>query len=207
MIDEILETAITPSGSSKKHETLSTIAVIILGIFIAVLMAMFVFRSYVVDGPSMETTLQNGDRLIIWKLPHTLGRITGNDYVPNRGDIIVFSEPGLIANDGSTKQLIKRVIALPGERVNIGDGVVTVYNKEHPNGFVPDMALPYGAGQNLSVAANEREDITVGKNEVFAMGDNRDNSLDSRVFGPVPAEHIVGKLVLRIYPLGNTQVF
>lgn len=190
-----------------KREDLSIIGVILAGCLVAILMAMYVFRQYVVDGASMEPTLHHGDRLIIWKLPHTIGRVTGNDYIPNRGDIIVFSEPGLYADDGSSKQLIKRVIALPGERVSIKDGVVQVYNAQNPNGFVPDTTLPYGNGKNLSVNSQEQEEVTVGEDEVFAMGDNRDNSLDSRMFGPVPAENIIGKLALRLYPFGDAEIF
>ena len=190
-----------------KREDLSIIGVILAGCLVAVLMAVYVFRQYVVDGASMEPSLHNGDRLIIWKLPHTIGRITGNEYIPNRGDIIVFSEPGLYTDSGDTKQLIKRVIALPGERVSIKDGIVRVYNAENPNGFVPDTTLAYGAGKNLSVGSQEQEEVTVGKGEVFAMGDNRDNSLDSRMFGPVPAENIIGKLALRLYPFGDAEIF
>lgn len=207
MEEAIHETPQKKPKYHRKRENLSAVGVIVAGCLLAVFMAVYVFRSYIVDGPSMENTLHNGDRLIIWKLPHTLGRITGNDYIPNRGDIIVFSEPGLLDENGGAKQLIKRVIALPGEKVVINEGAVTVYNKQNPNGFNPDKTLPYGKNQNLSVDSSEREEITVGKNEVFAMGDNRDNSLDSRVFGPVPAENIVGKLALRLYPLNDTEIF
>lgn len=196
----------TPKQLSKR-EDLSIIGVILAGCLVALIMGLYVFRQYVVDGASMEPALHNGDRLIIWKLPHTIGRIRGNDYIPNRGDVIVFSEPGLYTENGSTKQLIKRVIALPGERVSIKDGIVRVYNQQHPNGFVPDTTLPYGKNQNLRVSSEEQEEVTIGKNEVFAMGDNRNNSLDSRMFGPVPAENIVGKLALRIYPFSDAEIF
>ena len=186
---------------------LSTIAVILIAILFALVLITFVFHSYQVDGPSMNPTLKDGDRLIIWKVPRTLARITGNTYIPERGDVVVFSEIGLTNTDGSTKQLIKRVIGLPGDRVVIEDGTIRVYNDEHPNGFNPDTTLDYGNGQSFPINNNEEIDEYVAEGEVFVMGDNRNNSLDSRAFGPVPAEDIVGKLTLRIFPLDSAKSF
>ena len=197
----------TPNRNGEKYPVLSTIGIVIAAFLVAGFVMAFVFRSYQVDGPSMEPTLHNNDKLIIWKLGHTWGRITGKSYVPNRGDVIVFSEQGLLAEDGTTKQLIKRVIGLPGDHVIIKDGSVKVYNQEHPAGFIPDTTLPYGKNLNLQVDNKEEIDVIIGKNEVYAMGDNRDNSLDSRIFGPVPSKDIVGKLVLRMFPLGDTKTF
>ena len=196
-----------PKKSEGMGPILSTFAVIIGAALVAVLMMMFIFRSYQVDGPSMQPTLHNGDRLIIWKVPRTWARITGHAYVPNRGDVIVFSERGLTTPDGNTKELIKRVIGVPGDRVVVENGTVTVYNKAHPDGFQPDTTLPYGDGLSLKTDADEKIDQVVGANQVYAMGDNRDNSLDSRVFGPVDANDIVGKLVMRVYPLGDAERF
>ncbi len=155
----------------------------------------------------MQPTLHNGDRLIIWKAPRTMARVTGHNYVPNRGDIIVFVEKGLMTSNGSDKQLIKRVIGLPGDRVVIKNKEVKIYNKEHPKGFDPDTTLPYGQGLNLSVSPDDEVDETLGKNQVFVMGDNRDNSLDSRVFGPLDTNDIIGKLVLRLLPLSDAKLF
>jgi signal peptidase I len=195
----------TPGGFGAFFSTIS----IILGAFlVAVLVMAFVFRSYQVDGPSMQPTLHHNDRLIIWKVPKTWSKITGNAYIPNRGDIIVFVEQGLATPDGGgNKELIKRVVGLPGDRVVIANGNLTVYNQEHPSGFNPDTTLPYGKGLNLSTGSEERIDETVGKDQVYVMGDNRSNSMDSRVFGPVDASNIIGKLVLRVFPLSDAQRF
>lgn len=196
-----------PKKESNSWSFFSTIGVVIGAALVALFVMLFVFRSYQVDGPSMQPTLHNNDRLIIWKVPRTWAKITGNEYIPKRGDIIVFKERGLTTPDGSTKELIKRVIGLPGDRIVIENGKTTVYNKEHPHGFNPDTSLPYGKGLDLSMENEGKIEHTIGSNQVFAMGDNRNNSLDSRVFGPIDANDIVGKLVLRVFPLSDAERF
>lgn len=193
--------------SSRASEFFSTIFVVLAAIGIAIILTLFVFQSYQVDGPSMQPSLHNGDRLIIWKVPRTIARISGEAYIPNRGDIIVFSEPAITESDGSPKQLIKRVLALPGERVVVQDGIVTVYNTDYPGGFQPDTTLPYGEGVNLTVDVDQNIDMTIPEDEVYAMGDNRFNSMDSRIFGPVSADDIIGKLILRMYPFSDFKAF
>lgn len=187
------------------HEFFSTVAILVMALLAALLIINFVFRSYQVDGPSMENTLQNADKLIIWKVPRTWARITGHDYIPKRGDVIVFSQTGLSEfGDTNEKQLIKRVIGLPGDRVVVGNGTITVYNDQNPGGFEPDETLPYG--KNIPNTSGNR-DVTLGENEIFVAGDNRPDSLDSRAFGPIKADQIVGKLVVRVFPIGDAKVF
>jgi signal peptidase I len=194
--------------SHRFRNTLSTIGILLLAPFIAILLTAYVFQSYQVDGPSMQETLHNNDRLIVWKLPRTWAKITGHQYVPNRGDIIILNESGL-SNYGDaqdTKQLVKRVIGLPGDHVVIKDNVITVYNKEHPGGFQPDKTLPYG--QNGAIPpTNNNIDVTLSSTQIFVCGDNRSDSLDSRIFGPVETRQVIGKLVARIYPLSKAQAF
>lgn len=186
--------------------TFSTVLILLLAPLIALVLTAFVFQSYEVDGPSMETTLQNQDRLIVLKVPRTWAKITGNPYIPNRGDIIVFSRnEGAQFSGPLEKQLIKRVIGLPGDRVVVKDGTITVYNNENPGGFNPDKTLPYG--ENVASVTPGNVDITVKEGELFVCGDNRPNSLDSRTFGPIRAGDVVGKLGLRIFPIGNAEVF
>lgn len=181
----------------------STIAILLIAPFVALLLTMFVFQSYQVDGPSMEPTLQNNDRLIVWKLPRTWARITGHDYQPARGDIVVFAEPNLeLCGIGAGKQLIKRVIALPGERITIKDGTVTVYNTDHPQGFQPDTLMDYG---NTIPATNHDTDVNVPEGRIFVLGDNRPESLDSRCFGPIDLGDVVGKLSFRVLPVNKMQ--
>lgn len=196
----------TPPQRSKPSLA-STFGIVFSALAIAFLLTLYIFQSYQVDGPSMNPTLHNGDRLVIWKTPRTWARITGNPYIPNRGDIIVFVERGLVGADGSDKQLIKRVIGVPGDRIVIKDGKLTVYNNEHPQGFNPDTTLPYGEGKSLRISRDEDIDERLGANQLFVMGDNRDNSLDSRVFGPLDTKDVIGKLVLRLFPLQDAETF
>jgi signal peptidase I len=199
------DTAMAANGRNGWREFLSTGLVLLSALVIAGALIAFVFQSYEVDGPSMQTTLQNHDRLIVWKTPRTWARITGHQYVPQRGNVIVFIESGLSEfGQDDSKQLIKRVIGMPGERVVVNNNVVTVYNKEHPKGFEPDKTLPYG---KVIPATTGNIDITLGSNEIFVCGDNRSNSLDSRSFGPVDLKNVVGKLVFRLLPLSHAEKF
>ena len=103
-----------------------------------------------------------------------------------------------------TKQLIKRVIGLPGDHLVIANNVITIYNKQYPKGFDPDKVLPYGKDIPITTG---NINMIIPKDEVFVCGDNRTDSLDSRVFGPVPVQNIIGKLVLRVLPLNKVKAF
>lgn len=198
-----------PEIQGSSHEgiksILSTIAILITAILLALSLTVYVFQSYEVDGPSMETTLQNKDRLIVYKLPRTIARISGHQYFPNRGDIIVFSrQDSSEFGTNQKRQLIKRVIALPGEKVVVKNGILTVFNKTHPDGFRPDDAE---YGKVIVTTPGNVEPTVVPDNEVYVCGDNRPNSLDSRSFGPISTNDIVGKLILRVYPFNKGQSF
>lgn len=186
-------------------DTASTIGIIILAPLVAVFLTQFIFQSYQVDGPSMEKTLQDGDRLIVTKTGKTWSKITGKDYIPKRYDIVIFNHSGeFSSSEPLEKQLVKRVIGLPGDRVVIKDGVITVFNKEHPDGFLVDRE---GPERNTIGSTNGNIEETVENGEVYVLGDNRDNSLDSRNFGTVNSEDIVGKLAMRIYPFDKAESF
>jgi signal peptidase I len=187
------------------RSVLSTISILLIAPLIAILLTAFIFQSYQVDGPSMETTLQHNDRLLVWKVPKTWSRITGHPYIPNRGDVVVFTEPRLNEyGQEPGKQLIKRVVALPGEKVVVRNNILTVYNQAHPDGFQPDQTLPYG---NSITGTNIDGEWQVGKRQIFVVGDNRYNSLDSRLFGPIDSSNIVGKLAARVLPINQMKRF
>lgn len=202
-----ITTSKSESEKSSWRSILATVLVIVLAPLVAFLLTTFVFQSYVVDGQSMEQTLHHNDRLIIWKLPHTISRITGNPYVPTRGSIIVLNRPQDVTSTGmseASEQLIKRVVGVPGDRVVVRDGEVTIYNQANPNGFNPDEAKLYDIEATFSPGDT---DLTLRSGQIFVLGDNRGNSLDSPDFGVVRSEDIVGRLALRIFPLNQTRSF
>lgn len=200
-----------PQPIAPKHQkegwssAISTILILLLAPLIAVFLTHFVFQSYEVEGPSMVPTLHDNDRLIVLKTGKTWARVTGNDFIPKRGDIVVFQKAGLYEfNREDEKQLIKRVIALPGERVVVRDGIITVYNPEYPAGFQPDKSSDYA---DAIVSTPGSVDIVVPSGHIFVSGDNRSNSLDSRNFGAIPTSDVVGTLVLRIFPFDGFKTY
>ncbi len=207
IVDDTLENEPETDEEVKKEGIkgiISTVAILIIAPLIALCLTAFVFQSYEVDGPSMETTLQNHDRLIVYKLPRTLSKISRHPWQPKRGEIVIFSRNDSFEfGTNKPRQLIKRVIALPGERLTIKDSKLTVYNKDHPEGFNPDAAA---YGKVITTTIGEI-DLTIPEDTIFVCGDNRPNSLDSRAFGPVPLKDVVGKLSLRVYPFNKGQKY
>lgn len=194
------------SGSAS-GDLLSYAAVFVVALVLALLINAFIIQSYVVVGTSMTPTLQNGNRLIVDKMPVTWHKVFGGSYVPQRGNIVIFNSPiKLVENGLPAEQLIKRVIGLPGDHVVVKDGKITIYNKTHPDGFNPDDA-PYG--KNLATTAGD-VDLVVPEDYIFVCGDNRipGGSLDSRSeLGPVPVKNVIGKLSIRYTPLNEINRF
>lgn len=186
----------------KEGGIFSFLATLAIAFILVQIINAFFFQSYKVFGSSMVPTLHNGDRLIISKLGKTTAKLRGKDYVPKRGDIIVFVDP-----QRTDLQLIKRVIGLPGERVVVKDGSITVYNAENPDGFNPDTSGIYSADLPETSGAT---DVVVQEKHLFVSGDNRagSNSLDSRnELGTVPEELVVGTLQVRIWPFNDAKFF
>lgn len=149
----------------------------------------FLVQPFIVKGVSMEPNFEDGQYLIIDEL-------TFHFREPERGEIVVFHPPS-----SDQKQFyIKRVIGLPGERVEVNEGKVTIYNHENQNGLVlnEDYLDEYTTG---------RDSETLGEGEYYLMGDNRDASFDSRAFGPVPRDNFIGRVWIRGLPLDKIGSF
>lgn len=200
----------SPEARKPLRAILSNLGILLIAPLVAILLITFVFQSYQVDGYSMQNTLQDGDRLMVWKGSRTWARLMGDQYVPNRGDIVIVSQDNLLAcGQSGGKQIVKRVIGLPGERVAYKDGRFTVYNKQQPNGFDPDTTLPYGKQDTalLSDTGAGDVDITLSSTQLFVSGDHRADSCDSRYFGPIETKTVIGKVISRIFPLKNAETF
>lgn len=154
---------------------------------LAIFIRFFVAAPYLVQGSSMDPTFHSADYLIVDRLSYRLEE-------PQRGDVIVFRFP-----QDPSRSFIKRVIGLPGETVEIQENAVRVENAEHPEGFA--LAEPYIDPENAHGGALR---VTLDKNEYFVLGDNRKASADSRIWGALPRDHIIGRALLRLYPF--TQV-
>ncbi len=142
----------------------------------------FVAQPFIVSGASMEDTFHDREYLIVDQLSYRF-------HEPERGDVIIFKYP----NDPS-KYFIKRIIALPGETINISGANVTIVNEAYPDGLL--LNEPYAQLGNSGV----EQSLTLGVDEYFVMGDNRDHSSDSRVWGVLDRDEIVGRAFVRLLP-------
>jgi signal peptidase I len=166
--------------------------VIIVALAIILPIRYFVFQPFVVSGSSMEPNYSNDQYLIIDEITYRMRE-------PGRGEVIVFKYP----NDRS-QYFIKRVIGLPGEKVQVDNGRVTIYNDEHPDGITLDES--YLPNQGLTFPHNStmvggKKTVQLKNDEYFVMGDNRLASSDSRDWGPLNRGDMVGKVFLRALPL------
>lgn len=184
------------------------VAIFVFGVVIGtVLLNSFVFQVFNVEGASMETTMYTGDRLIVNRLPATIARLQNKDYLPERGQIIVFKNPNYNSSKKKDEYIVKRVIAFAGERVTVKNGTVTVYNDENPSGFNPDKTVNKNEpGQPTSGEV----DGVVPEGTIFVLGDHRQGnySCDSRsCMGTIPLFDIIGPVEVRIWPFNKIRNF
>ncbi len=175
------------------------IATVIIAFSMFALASLFLIGVTTVKGRSMEPTLSENDRLLTFRLGRFFSNLLGMEYVPKRGEIVIFSK------DGDDEQLlIKRVIGLPNERIVIKNKVLTVYNEENPDGFKPDLNFDE---QFEAFRNDETFHIYVERGEIFVLGDNLEVSADSRVLGNIAIEDIDGNLLIRTWPISKFTFF
>ena len=168
---------------------LELVKIALLALVTILLIRYYLFKPFYVKGASMEPNFYEKEYLIIDEITYRLRS-------PERGEVVVFRYP-----ENPKEYFLKRIIGLPGETVKVSEGRVYIYNQEHPEGV--QISETYLDTSEVTVG----EKITVlGKSQYFMLGDNRDNSYDSRRFGPVDKNLIVGRTWFRGWPLNLMQI-
>ncbi len=165
-------------------EIIETVAVAVIAV---VLVRAFIIQPFVVSGASMEPTFYNGNYLLIDELTYRFRS-------PERGEVIVFKYPG-----DEKSFYIKRIIGLPGERIILDRGAITIFNG--------DQEIKLDESYLRGRFTQGSFEITLSDEEYFVMGDNRNFSFDSRSWGPLPANDIIGSVRLRLWPIDEVRAF
>ncbi|MGC9323390.1 MAG: signal peptidase I [Desulfomonilia bacterium] len=193
------------SKERKKSVARDWIEALIVAFVIAMIIRAFVLQAYRIPSSSMEDTLLKGDHILATKftygltVPFTTKKIWGADRVPERGDIIIFTFPVNHSMD-----FVKRVIALPGETIEIIDKEVFINEQLYKTGtekYTDPFILNHGQGK----VRDNFGPVTIKPGHVFVMGDNRDQSYDSRFWGQVPLENIKGKAFIIYFSWTNAK--
>lgn len=180
--------------------------VFLWALIIIVPIRVFLFQPFFVQGASMEPNFKDGDYLVVnelgykqteFKLGDTHFFTAGSFRELNREDVVVFRYPR------DPKQFfIKRIVGLPGEKVKIENGKVTIFNEQNPEGFLLDEHEYLPVTTLTSSALITQLDY----DEYFVLGDNRQASHDSRAWGPLPKKDVIGKVLVRAWPLSKAEI-
>ena len=176
-----------------------TTKVVLISLVIILPIRYFLIQPFFVKGSSMVPNFHDKEYILVDKWTYRLGR-------PDRGDVIIFKYPG-----NPQEYFIKRIIGLPGETVLVpGDNTVHIYNSQYPNGFILNESV-YLPKENPTYCSGNTtwcgKRVTLGPDEYFVMGDNREHSSDSRFFGPVNrSEFFSGLAWLRLWPLNEISL-
>lgn len=181
METKIVQSSVPPKKTSFFKDT-AIFALIAIAIILPI--RFFVAQPFIVDGSSMDPTFETNQYLIVDELSYRFEPVS-------RGDVIIFKYP----NDPS-KYFIKRVIGLPGETVQIEDTKVTIKDKANPQGFT--LTENYIAPANFT---SDHKTVTLSDRQYYVMGDNRGASFDSRSWGPLDKKYIIGRPLIRLFPL------
>lgn len=168
------------------------IVVIVIALVVAMLVRLFLLQQFYISGPSMETTMFTDDRVLVSKLAYEIGEI-------DRGDIVVFDRATMNGNQIEHDDLIKRVIGLGGETIEIRDCIVYIDGAKLEESYLPSRDLEL---TNLSDRCGvvNMDATKIESDEVFLIGDNRPQSFDSRMFGAIKKDLIIGQAFVIIWP-------
>ena len=171
-------------GRRSTRNVVEWVAIVIGALAVALIVKTFLIQAFFIPSLSMFSTLDKGDRVLVNKLSYHVHDI-------HRGDVVVFERPEALPDDG-IKDLIKRVIGLPGDTIESRNGHVFVNGKQLKESYLDDGVL-------TDSPVLERQ--TVPEHHIFVMGDNRSNSQDSRFFGPIDEDLVVGRAFIKVWPL------
>lgn len=160
----------------------------IIALLIVLPIRYFVAQPFIVRGISMEPNFEDGDYLIVDEISYYFRK-------PERGEVVVFRFP-----KNRRQFFIKRVIGLPGERIEIRDGKIKIFNDSYPDGFY--LKDTYTAPGIVKIKSSDLR-IKLGPSEYFVLGDNRNFSFDSRIWGALDEKFIVGRVIFRAWPLSE----
>lgn len=181
------------SGARNHRWLLEWSAVLGVALVLAVGVRTYVAQMFFIPSGSMLPTLQIGDRIVVDKLSYRLHGV-------HRGDVVVFERPPL--EQANYANLVKRVIGLPGDTIASVDDQVYLDGRPLPEPWLPDPR-PATSPSGLPDGFSLHHPFTVPAGEYFVMGDNRTDSEDSRYFGPIPANLIVGKMAFKVWPIDD----
>lgn len=167
------------------------VEVAVIAIIAVLIIRNFLVQPFLVNGASMEPNFHNNDYLIIDEISYRFKE-------PQRGEVVVFRYPG-----DEKYFYIKRIIGLPGEEIEIKDGKVFIFNKEFPEGFSLEE---YYLSSRVQTSGKDSK-IKIAEDEYFVMGDNRGFSFDSRSWGPLKKNEIIGAVRLRLWPFNKVTAF
>jgi signal peptidase I len=187
--DELAEPESAAAAARRRHRALvDWIVVIGVALLVAFVVRTFVLAHFVVDGTSMYSTLHDDDRVFVNKLSYRL-------HDPNRGDVVVLHQ----TSAASERDLIKRVIALPGETIEMRECQVLIDGRALEEPYLdPEVVSPGNCGGDL-------QPTFVAEEQVFVMGDNRAGSQDSRMIGAVEYDDLVGRAFIVFWPSSHWQ--
>lgn len=166
------------------------VKVTVIALILAGLVRYFLVQPFFVEGASMEPSFLDGEYLLIDEISYYFKPV-------ERGEVIVFHYPL-----DSSKYYIKRVVGLPGETIEIKNGKVAIYNEDNREGFLIDES--YLQRDGITVGDIKKK---LGRSEYFVLGDNRLFSSDSRQWGALPRDDIVGRVLVRAWPINRAMVF
>jgi len=197
------QASVAPEKPRRRSFIAELPGLLLTALVIAVVIKTFLLQPFWIPSESMLPAIEVNDRVMVNKLAYRWGE-------PQRGDVVVFRDPRIEETEESIPEavirsvleavgirtrgdedLIKRVVGLPGETIEVRDSRVVVNGSALEEPYLPDVFMP------------DEPPITVGEDEVFVMGDNRDASFDSRRFGPIPLDDLVGEAFVTIWPISH----